>query len=171
MKFTYANGWRNPRFSVYNKNKNLICECTFRELNDGGMLENHEEVTIQREDLNRTLKEYFLGYRLHFTLHYNQFINLDTLLRFKTVVDYQHSKDESSPYKIYLTPNEDNLTRRFEVIFSNENIELGIIRSGERVYGNRGVIFKLQSVELVKSFDVSDPANIPYTYLNNHYII
>lgn len=171
MKFSYANGVRNPRFSVYNSSNHLVYQCTFSELNQDGMIETHEEVTIQREDLNRTLKEYFLGYRLHFTLHYNQFINVETLLKFKTIVDYQRSKNSSTSYKIYFTPNEDNLGRRFEVIFTNENIELGIIKSGNSVYGNKGVIFKLQAVDLVQSFGITDPANIKQTYFSNFYHI
>ncbi|MBS1494722.1 MAG: hypothetical protein JST55_14500 [Bacteroidetes bacterium] len=169
MKFNYVNGWKNPRLTVYDRYNNFVGNYTFNELNGEGMVESHEEVVIQREDLNKQMKEYFLGYRLHFTLYYNQFINLDTLFKFKTVVDYQRSKSELSPFKIYLTPNEDNLARRFEVLFANENIELGLIKTDFRAYGNKGVILKLQTVNLEKAYPLFDPANIPYFNFSSYH--
>lgn len=171
MKFTFVNGWQNPRFTVYNAANQIIYQCTIAGLNQDGLIESHEEVSIKRTDLNYTLKEYFIGYRLHFTLYYNQFINLETLLKFKNVVDYQRKSNAAGPYKIFLTPNEDNLARRFEVIFTNENIDIAAIKSSGRAFGNKAVIFKLQTVDLYKDFQITDPADIPQTYLNNFYII
>lgn len=130
MKFSFVNGWMNPKFTVYDKFNRVVYKCTFSELNQDGMIESHEEITIQRTDLNYTLKEYFLGYRIHFTFYYNQFVNLETMNKFKTLIDFQRSVNEGSPYKIFLTPNEENVSRRFEVLFSNESIDIGVIKSG-----------------------------------------
>lgn len=172
MKFSFVNGWKNPRFTVYNKNKHIVYQTAFSELNEQGMLESHEEITIQREDLANTIKEYFLGYRIHFTLHYNQFINLDTLMKFKTIADYQHkNSDAEAPYEIFLTPNEDNLVRRFQVLFSNENIDLGVLRSGEKIFGNKNVLFKLKTVQTYKDFQIFDPAKIPLVSFSNFFVL
>ena len=169
MSLNYVNGCLNPVLEVYNPSNTRVFLFNCPGCNEGGMVEEHEEISIVREDLNFVSKKYFFGYKRHFTLDYTKFIRGKAFLDFKKVIDYSHGAIPGGPYKVYLTPRSDNEADRVQIIFEKSNIIVAIMKGRRRAPGMKDLIIKMKSVAIFKQLQLFDPNNLQI-YMNDFYL-
>jgi hypothetical protein len=126
------NGFKEPRFNIVSSKGVLIDTIDLPLTNEKGLIESYEIKKIEHELIDFTTLQSILGYKIKFTLHYDEFVEADTLLKIKSILDY-----EKVGNRIILIPRIDLATRNFEVIYSGEGFELGTLhdsQSGEGHY-------------------------------------
>jgi hypothetical protein len=117
--------------------------------NSKGLIETYELKKIEHEliDLtnlqNVSVNQFWLGFKIIWSLHYDEFIGADDLLKIKSVLEAAKSGG-----RLFLTPRVDYPLRTFEVYVSSSNFELGIHKGGALAEFNRGPVIQLATVNL-----------------------
>ncbi len=157
-------GWRNPVFKIYDSVNNVIEEIELPIVNKSGLLENISEMKVKHELNDFTLLQKTFGYRLKWTLPYDEYLNITTMLNIQEILRYQ-----KIGYKIILTPRKDVKLRRFEVHYTGDSLEYGIHGKGSLSIGMKNVKIEFTTKYLIEDLGLVDPNTIMYAgfYLHN----
>jgi len=173
------NGYKNPVFRLINKTGGYI-NVELPLTNSGGLVEDYEIVKIKHDLLqtdsegNYNIKtvQKILGYRIFWTLHYNEFITGESLLLIQQIIEH-----EKSGGKIMLIPRLDYEARGFEVYTSMDNFSLGLRRGGAKAKFHRLPVLRFATVNIEPDLKWTlDPAagtyggehKLPYTGEKNN---
>lgn len=161
----FINGWKWPIFKVYDplNNYQLLTTISLPIVNASGLIEKVQTLSITHEFNSRKLVQRILGFRIIWTLPYDEYANADTMLMIQEIL--RHCK---SGRKIVLTPRADLLTRSFEVIYTGEELEMGIKRGGAGAAGNRLTIIEFTTKNIVDDIGWINTSDIIYTGFSYH---
>ena len=151
------NGYKEPRFKITDLNGALIDTIDLPLTNTKGLLESNEIIKIEHALLNHSIEQSILGYKIKFTLHYDEFVEGDTLLKIKSILDY-----EKTGCRIFLFPRIDLEIRSFEVIYSGDSFDLGTLHDSQIGEGHYLPIFEWTTKYLQDTLKWIDPTAIPY---------
>jgi len=166
MPYNFINGWQKPVFTIYQLIGGRIIKIDTIELpivNSDGLIETAIDLKTSHELLNYTLEQDVHGWRIKWTLPYNEYANVDTMMKIQQILRYH-----KAGYMIWLTPRKDNPTRRFEVIFTGGEVSYGIKRGGAGSVGNNGVELEFTTKYLIEDLAWIDPNAIIYACWYNH---
>lgn len=145
------NGNGIPKFAIYNG-------ITFKETielpltNKKGLIETPEEKTASYETIDfETITESY-GWKIYFKLHYDEYTSDDTTAKIIKLLNY-----EKNGHRIILTPRNDIQTRYFEVKGLNRSINVGVLKSG-----NRLIELNYVTRYLIPNLDAINPLDIRY---------
>lgn len=129
-----ANGHNNPRFEIYNSAGSKIDTIDLPLTNSKGLVESYEIKKLEHELSDFTILSEIKGYRINFTLHYDEYVSGDTLILIQNIINYAYGG-----YKLVLIPRSDVLFswRKFEVYISMNSFDLGIGKGGVAAINNR----------------------------------
>ncbi len=150
----YVNGVMPPAMKIISSTGSVIDKFELPECTKDGFLEKHIPKMILKDIIDGTTKWRLIGWKIDFTMHYNDWITGDTLYKFAEVFDY---KVEHPDCKIILTPRQDNPGRTFEVYYKGDAIDLGILKGGTASIGHKLPVIKWGSVKRYKKFQISNP--------------
>ena len=144
------NGYKNPVFKLINKTGGYVT-VELPLTNSGGLVEDYETVKIKHDLLqtgadgsyNIKTVQKILGWRIFWTLHYNEFITGESLLLIKQILDH-----EKSGGTLKLVPRADHIAREFEVYTSMENFSLGLRRGGAKAKFHRLPVLRFATVNI-----------------------
>ncbi|HEY3250929.1 MAG TPA: hypothetical protein VGK25_07410 [Ignavibacteria bacterium] len=117
--------------------------------NSKGLIETYELRKIEHEliDLSDpkkiSINQFWLGFKIIWTLHYDEFIDSADLTKIKAVLEAANSGGQ-----LLLTPRIDFPLRTFEVYAANSNFELGIHKGGADAKYNKGPVIQFATVNL-----------------------
>ncbi|RPI19013.1 MAG: hypothetical protein EHM58_03095 [Ignavibacteriae bacterium] len=126
------NGWQNPIFKIYNSLGVLLETIELPLTNSRGLVESYEIIKKQTEVIDYTIKEKLLGYRITFSLYYDEYVSGDTLLNVKSILN--HAKLGN---KLVIIPRADSPDRTFEVIVNMDKFDIGLLKGGAKAIGHR----------------------------------
>lgn len=152
----FVNGWRHPIFRIYN-NSILIDTIELPITGVEGLVETIRERRIQHELTDFTLLHKVFGFTISWNLPYSEYANKVTMLNIQQILRYH-----KAGYKIILIPRADLPRRNFEVLYTGEEIEMGIKKGGSAAVGNRLVNIQFTTKYLLDDFNWIDPDTIQY---------
>jgi hypothetical protein len=100
------------------------------------------------------------GWHMQFTFHYDQYTAPEVLDKFKIIVDRWQEKELSSNLQLMLFPRLDTLDRYHSVYPDEQSIKIAIMKGRTKAKGNKGVILKFNTVEMIPKMDIVDPNNL-----------
>ena len=162
---SFINGWRNPVFKIYEQPSNILLNTiSLPIVNASGLIENVQTLNVTHEFNSRKLIQKILGYRITWTLPYDEFANADTMILIQEIIRYC-----KSGHKVVLTPRSDLPGRSFEVLYTGEELEMGIKRGGSTSVGNRLTVITFTTKYMLDDIGWINPAHITYTgyYIHN----
>lgn len=144
----YINGYSTPRFLILDSNNNLINTIDLDLTNTDGLLESYkDESIIHVLDKDKEIRKVYRAgkKRIFFTFHYNEFFHKNLALNIIKILE-----QEENGYKIILIPRSDVLARRFEVVYSGDDFEIGLNKGGINAQSNKLLVLKWQTKRLEK---------------------
>lgn len=140
--YNYLNGVSYPQFQIIDGNGVVKQTIQLPITNSKGLIENYIEKNISYEFLDYRKEKKILGYNVNFTLHFDEWTSKKTLLKIYQLLHWEYTfrLPGYENYKIILTPRVDAPSRNFDVIGTNENMSLGVMRGGVNAIGNKGII-------------------------------
>ena len=155
---TYLNGISYPKFLITDVNFNTKDTIILPLTNSKGLIETYEEQSVFCTYLDYTRVKKILGYNVNFTLNYDEYTSKGTLLKIYRLLHWEYSfrLPEYAGYRIFLYPRADVLSRRFEVIGRNENMNLTLLRGGSSALGHRGIVLNY-TTKYLSNWDWKDP--------------
>lgn len=159
----FINGWRNPRFKIYTEAGVLVDTIELPIVNSDGLVESLEDLKVSHELLNYSIVTDVRGYRITWTLPYTEYANVGTMMKIQQLLRYHKAN-----YKVILIPRIDNPSRKFEVTFSGDTIEMGIKKGGVGAVGNRLIELKYTTKYLIEDPKWIDPNAVIYATWYNH---
>jgi hypothetical protein len=126
------NGYKNPRFTILKVHDSISSTIDLPLTNTDGLIETYEMLKISHEFCDYSFETQLLGFRIHFTLNYSQYITGTTLLAVREILLSAKEGDT-----IYLTPRIDKPLRKYEVVVSMDNFELGLLKGGVNSPGHK----------------------------------
>ncbi len=144
------NGHKNPLFKLV-KDSSTYSGVELPLTNSAGLVEDYEIVKIKHDLLqtgsngNNNVKtvQKILGYRIYWTLYYNEFITGESLLLIKQILEH-----EKSGGTLMLTPRADHKAREFEVYTSMNNFSLGLRKGGAKAKFHRLPVLQFATVNI-----------------------
>lgn len=144
------NGYKNPLFKLVNKT-GAYAVVELPLTNSGGLVEDYEIVKIKHDLLqsgtngsyNVKTVQKILGYRIFWTLYYNEFITGESLMLFKQILDH-----EKSGGKLLIIPRRDCTAREFEIYTSMNNFSLGLGKGGAKAKYHRLPVLQFAAVNI-----------------------
>jgi len=158
MAIDYINGSDKPKFTALHPITNEIVEhIPFPLTNESGLIEDTDELKASHYLLfDDCIEEYVRGYRINWTLYYDQHIHKDTMKALEKVLKYRKDR-----YPILFTPRIDAQDRYFEVNYTG-NFQFGIHKGGLNAPGNKGVVIQFTTKRKVADLNWIDPDDIQY---------
>lgn len=161
LNFRQGNkGWKiqvwNAGVPLKNSDGSII-EFIFPRCNEAGAPEDHTPVTKTKKTIGETRKNKLKGYHITFNFFYERFTPPVVLDRLKAVVDYWQGKEIYENLQLILYPRLDILDRYFPVFPSEETIRIAIMKGADKAKGNKGVVIKFLTIDLIKKLSVADP--------------
>jgi hypothetical protein len=126
------NGYKEPKFKIYDASGALISTIELPLTGAKGLVESYEVKKIRHELVDYSTIQKLKGYIIHFTLYYDSFIEADTLLKIKQILDYS-----VNGYNIELIPRKDYAWRKFDVYLSSDSFDLGLLGGYSNSKGHR----------------------------------
>jgi hypothetical protein len=137
------NGYSSPRFRILYKTGAFKEDIDLPLTNESGLIESCDIKQLVHEFIDFSAKQTIYGYRIHFTLHYDRFVQEETLLKIEKILSYA-----KGPFKLIIIPRIDHPWRWFEVYVSMDNFDLGILRGGAKAIGHRLPVLVFTTVNL-----------------------
>lgn len=141
-RLDYINGLGVARLRITDGTRQHIL--TLDKCNVKGQIEKSQKIQTVHETLNRRIRTKIYGYRLKFTLHFDQILNnKEVLIGLERIYNL-----EISGWTLYLTPRTDLdfAVREFEVI-SGEELNMKPDTSDRRsVTGMEGIVLEFTTV-------------------------
>lgn len=161
----YINGWKWPVFKIFEQPpiNTLIDTINLPIVNASGLIENVQVLNITHEFNSRTLVQRILGYRITWTLPFDEYAKAQTMQDIQQIIRYC-----KAGYKIVLTPRADLPTRNFEVLYTGESFDMGIKKGGAGSVGNRLVVIEFTTKYLLDDIGWVDPNDKQYTGFKSH---
>jgi len=153
----FLNGYKNPIFKIYDDNI-IIETIALPIVNASGLIENVQTLNITHEFNSRKFVQKILGFRISWSLPYDEYARVDTMMKIQQIL--RHCK---TGRKIVLTPRADLPTRNFEVIYTGEELQMGIKRGGANAVGNRLTVIEFTTKNMVDDIGWINPNDIIYT--------
>lgn len=151
------NGYRNPVFHIYTAAGAWETAISLPLTNTGGLVEGYEIKKIEHELLNYSVESEIKGFKIFFTLNYDEHISGEALMSIKSLLEYARAG-----YKLYLIPRAEIYWRSFEVYVSMNNFEVGIRRGGAKAKYNRMVLLEFATKHLQTSLNWVETGSIQY---------
>ena len=152
----FRQGYKNWKIQVW-ENGLSQQEFIFPRCNEAGAPEDHAPVSLTKTALGGRRKNKLRGHYSTFNFNYERYTPPIVLDQLKYIVDAWIYKENYSNLELILFPRLDILGRYFSVFPSEETIRVGIMKGQANAKGNKGVILKFHSIELIKSFPIADP--------------
>lgn len=152
----FINGWRHPVFKIFNNNI-LLDTIELPIVGISGLVETIQERRIVHELTNFTLLNKIFGYTLRWNLPYTEYANKTTILKIQQILRYH-----KAGYKIILYPRADLTRRFFEVLYTGDEMEMGIKKGGSNAIGNNLVNIEFTTKYLIDDINWIDPDTIQY---------
>lgn len=161
----FINGWKWPVFKIYDSANNnvLLASITLPIVNASGLIERVQTLNITHEFNSRKLVQRILGYRITWTLPYDEYAKGDTMMKIQEIL--RHCKTGRT---IFLTPRADLPTRSFEVIYTGEELDMGIKRGGVNAVGNKLTVIEFTTKNMIDDIGWVNPNDIIYTGFAKH---
>lgn len=124
------NGYRNPRIITVSGAVNTVYDLSLT--NSKGLVETYEIKKLEHELISLSqfneieILQLIHGFRVYWTLNYDEFISPDDLIKLKYVFE-----DAMCGKQIIIVPRVDFPLRAFEVLISSSSFSLGIHKGGE----------------------------------------
>lgn len=134
-----------------------ILEFIFPRVNEAGAPEDHEPVAKTKTTIGYKRKNKLKGYYITFVFNYDRFAPPAVLDYLKSIVDLWQEKELYNNLEIILFPRLDILDRYFSVFPSEETIRIAIMKGGAKAKGNKAIILKFHTIDLIKKLSVADP--------------
>lgn len=158
MSRQYINGYMYPVFNIYTASGTFLEAVTLDLCGTEGLKEYYNfEMILNKQD---NLEEYtkVKGIKLEFELNYNEYANATLMSNIEKIIDAILNN-----HKIYIYPRADYLWRVYEVIYTGDIIELGILKGGEYARGMKGVVLKFRTKNKITKLNWINPNNILYS--------
>lgn len=154
MGSKYINGYSTPRFLIYDKiNLSWIDTIDLNLCDSEGLIEDNKPIGINFDLIDySTIPEWF-GFHTYFKLSYSENSTKENSLKIKKLMNYFFSND----CIIKLIPRIDDIKRIKEIIFTGENITIGIKKGGSKARGNRLIVLNFRTKDLETKLDWTDP--------------
>lgn len=151
------------KFRIYSNN-NLIQEVILELTNAEGLIETAIPINITHTLIDYTILKKDIGWRLKWTLHYNEWITIDNLLKIQEILRYA-----KQGFNVNFTPRIDLPQRNFEVIFNSDNIDVGVINQRGKYFLNKGVILEFITKQIINDLNYIDIDNIPFGIFSDEF--
>jgi len=152
----FINGWQYPIFHIYDNN--ILLDTIHLPITGAeGLVESVQDRKIEHELLNYSIYNKVYGFTLVWNLPYSEYTNKETMLKIQQILRYH-----KSGYTIELTPRADLARRHFTVVYSGDEIQVGIKRGGSNSVGNRLVNISFTTKYLLDDTTWIDPDAIQY---------
>lgn len=135
------NGYQSPKFTVITPAG--VNEIPLVLTNSEGLVEKYEIKKKEHELLNYSIASKIDGFKIIWTLNYDEFAESDTMLRVKQILEYA-----KAGYDLWLTPRTDHPWRSFNVYVSMDDFEMGIRRGGAMAKAHRLVVLEFATVNI-----------------------
>lgn len=152
----FRQGYKNWKIQVW-VNGLSQQEFIFPRCNEAGAPEDHTPVTKTKTTLGGTRKNKLRGHYSTFNFYYERYTPPVVLDNLKYISDIWREKEIYSNLQLILFPRLDILDRYFSVFPSEDTIRIAIMKGLQNARGNKGIILKFHSIDLIKSFPVADP--------------
>jgi hypothetical protein len=126
------NGYKNPAFSILKSIDRSTTNINLPLTNTDGLIETYEMLKVSHEFCDYSFETQLMGFRIHFTLNYSQYITGTALLSIRQVLIAAKNGDT-----IYIIPRADKPLRQYEVVVSMDNFELGLLKGGASSPGHK----------------------------------
>jgi hypothetical protein len=126
------NGYKNPRFSILKSLDGSSSTIDLPLTNTDGLTETYEMLKVSHEFCDYSFETQLVGFRIHFTLDYSQYLTGTTLLAIRQILLSAKAGDT-----IYIIPRADKPLRKYEVVVSMDNFELGLLKGGVNSPGHK----------------------------------
>jgi hypothetical protein len=136
------NGYKHPRITVRSAGS-VIAVIDLPLTNSEGMVETYEIKKLEHELLNYSVASRIEGFKIRWTLNYDEFITGDSMLLIKQLLEYA-----KLGYELILTPRRDHPWRSFSVYVSSGDFELALRKGGIAAKGHKNVVIELATVNL-----------------------
>jgi hypothetical protein len=137
--YNVINGYKNPKFEIVTSQGTSVYELPLT--NSSGLIETYEVLSINHMLHDYTNLQQVQGYHIRWTLHYNEYVKPDTLLKIKEILEApKHG------FKLFIIPRADMSSRKFEVNILNDEIALGILKGGINATGHRLPVLEFKTV-------------------------
>jgi hypothetical protein len=153
------------KFRIYS-NQNLIQEIILDLTNEAGLIETAIPINISHTLIDYTIIKKEIGWRLKWTLHYNEWITIDNLLRLQEVLRYS-----KQGFNVNFTPRVDLPQRNYEVVITNEAIDIGIINKRNRYIYNKLVVLEVMTKNLIQDLNWSNINYVPFGIWNDEFAL
>ena len=125
------NGCRNPRFILYRPGEGpRLVELPLTS--EKGLVESYEIKSLNHRLVDYTTLTKVHGCIIHFTLHYDSFVNSAALMKVKDIIDCLIEGGT-----IEIVPRTDMPWRKFEVYLSGGKIDLALLKGYSSAKGHR----------------------------------
>jgi len=150
-------GYSTPIIDVKTANGTLTERLSFPLCNVEGLPTNIQEEVLNYKLIDGKLKQFVVGYRYEFTLHYNELITKDTLKLIFKILNYRaYPKRGLTEQELWLTPYSDNPSNRYKVLFTGE-ISFKSESDIDESSGFEMPVLKFTTVDLVDEIIMHDP--------------
>lgn len=142
----YLIGYGQSAIKVYDY-VGYIRTYTLPMCNEGGLIEDNLLIQNVNELENGTLSQRIFGIRKKYTLDYSQYLTATQILEvIQPLID-----DYLSGYRLVFYPKLNNLNYNFEVIISNANFVLAMIKNTNTTVGMQGIVLELTAKNYTSS--------------------
>lgn len=169
----FVNGHSSPRFEVRLVSDNSLIDTIDLSLTmSEGLVESYTaEIDIEQRLITGEIIKIPRGYRVKFDMDYS-FSTKENTLKIARLLNYERtSVNNQAVYKIELLPRVDILSRKFEVVSVNGNIDIGLFKGGQSAPGNRLIRLAWQTRNMISQMSLVDPDELTVTLNPNYYCI
>ena len=152
----FINGYSTPRILIKDINNNLIETVDLMLTGSDGLTEEYEFFYIEHNLINYSTVKTFKGYHINFNLSYTEYSPKSNSFKIMNLINYIFQNN----YKLILYPRSEILSRYFEVNFSGNPLELGIMRGGSKAIGNHGIELNFRTKYLQTNLNWLDPDDV-----------
>lgn len=143
-----------------------VIEVIFPSCNRAGTIENYTTVAMTKQTIGRKKINKLFGWDQDFIFNYDEFALPAVIDGLKLIVDYWQEKHLYTNLQLMLFPRLDNLARFVSVYPSEQTISIAINGGGQNAYGNKGVIIRFNSIDIVSKLPTTDPNNLAFGLSN-----
>lgn len=150
----YVNGYSTPQFKIYSGN-NLIDTIDLNLTDTTGLVEEYEIYSINHQLIDLTNSNNLQGFHINFFLSYKSYSKKSNSINIKRLLDYFITND----YTITLTPRTDFPLNTWEVLLTNDTLQIGLLKNGINAVGNRliDLQFKTKHIQTkIPWYDMDD---------------
>lgn len=153
-----VNGYSYTKFIINDSNNENIETITFGHANQKGIVTGYVREYVQKKTLGGAIIQKFKGYRLTFTIYFDEIIKKSNTLKAKKIFEYLNDSD----YRVFIMPHEDAPGNQSEIVNATDELTIGMISALDDSPGNNQVVLQFVSKYLVQTLPIYDAGDLGY---------